>query len=99
MEDVKIFYKHAQRTDDKFEDRLHALMLEFGLERWASGFDLCKHVRDIAYRKPRKSFLPAKKFGYQTHQDGYVIFAPGMQRIEPWDLVDCLNVLLRPGPE
>lgn len=54
MRDVKIFYKHSDLIDTEFEDHLDDFMLGFGLERWASGFDLCEKVRDIAYDKPQQ---------------------------------------------
>ena len=54
MNDVKVYYKKGEgQTNDEFEEALDRLMHEFGLERWASGFDLCEQTRDVAYRKPK----------------------------------------------
>ena len=50
LKDVKVEYVDGSRFNEDLERRLDALMKEFGLERWASGFDLCDLVRDVAYR-------------------------------------------------
>ena len=52
VNDIKVYYKTEDQINDKFEKALDRLMHTFGLERWASGFDLCEQVRDIAYDKP-----------------------------------------------
>ena len=54
MHNVKVTYKDSERINSEFEERLDALMGELGLERWASGFDYCDKVRDIAYDVPKE---------------------------------------------
>ena len=54
MHDVKVTYKDNERINSEFEERLDSLMNELGLKRWASGFDYCDEVRDIAYDVPKQ---------------------------------------------
>ena len=52
MQSVKVYYEHPEKIADGFEKQLDALMQAHGLKRWASGWDYCDSVRDIAYEKP-----------------------------------------------
>jgi len=55
MHDVKVLYKDIEPINDEFERAMDALMEGFGLERWASGFDYCDGVRDVAYDVPKQN--------------------------------------------
>ena len=51
MQAVRVYYEDPEKIVDSFEEQLDALMQSHGLKRWASGYDYCDSVRDIAYEK------------------------------------------------
>ena len=50
MRNVKVFYE-ADEINEKFDDEIIEFMRTKGFEFWASGYDLVRGVRDLAFER------------------------------------------------
>ena len=49
MHDLRIYYKSKEKIDEEFDKEMDKLAEKYGLEWYASGFNLIEKVRDIHF--------------------------------------------------
>ncbi len=49
--ELKIFYQSNDGIIIELDEAIEKLLKSFGYTRWASGYNLCEKVRDLAFDK------------------------------------------------
>jgi len=48
--EVRVYYKHKDKIVEKLDLAIESTLSNFGLKRWASGFDCIDGIRDLAFQ-------------------------------------------------
>jgi len=55
MQKLKVIYD-GRKINRELDEAIEKCLAKFGLKRWASGYDLVRQERDLAFDKGKKAY-------------------------------------------